>query len=328
MQYQRRKVKSRGHGTHRRRRRPAWVMLVADVLIAGIGLVAFAYFHHVNPIGVKDQEPVALPETTPIVETTPEPQVTPSPEPEQEGLFLKAGEAPVITDTTLVTEHVNVKVETVKSGANTCHIAEIYVSDAKYLKTEVASGDYAGSWDGRDYVYNIGKSVNAFVAINGDQMKAHKTGIVVRNGVLYRDSIFEDVCVLEYDGTLKTYRANEFDVEALKANGAWQAWSFGPELMRDGAPIVEFTSEVRGANPRSAIGMIEPNHFLLVSVDGRGDSPGMTLTELAAFMAERGCVTAYNLDGGDTSMMTLKGEVYSSPSGDRKATDIIYVAAE
>ena len=73
MEYNRRKVKNMGPSISRRRRKSPWVMIIADVLIAGIGLLIFAYFHHVNPIGVKEQTPVDLPSEAPIVETTPEP---------------------------------------------------------------------------------------------------------------------------------------------------------------------------------------------------------------------------------------------------------------
>lgn len=337
MQYQRRKVKNMGPAISRKKGRPWWIMLILDVLIAGIGLIVFAYFHHVNPIGVVDKEPVALPEETPIVETTPEPEETPdasepetTPEPEEPSMFLKAGEAPVKTENTLVTEHVNAEIRSIEWGGSNVHIAEVYVSDATYLKTYLAGNDYAACWTERQNVHVLGNEVGAFVAINGDQCKAHKTGVVVRNGVLYRDTLFGDVGVLTRDGRLLTYEEKDFDISVLESEGAWQAWSFGPVLLDgNGQTMTSFNSDVCGENPRSAIGMIEPNHFLLITVDGRGeDSPGLTMSEMSQMMFELGCTSAYNLDGGATAAMAVNGEIYSTPSKERYVTDIIYVAAE
>ena len=96
--------------------------------------------------------------------------------------------------------------------------------------------------------------------------------------------------------------------------------------------MTEFNSDVPSTNPRTAIGMVEPYHYKLVVVDGKrpgvGDSKGMTLAELSQLFYDLGCKTAYNLDGGATSSMALKGELYNVQAGDRSCTAIIYVEME
>ena len=304
-----------------------WKMIVIDIFAAGVVLCVFSYFHHVNPIGEKSN-PIVLPQKTAQV-PAPAPDAAQTKEPSKFAeKFLAVGEEPQKTENSYVSQNVHVTVETKQEGDVTYHVADIYVRDVTYLKTAMAGGDYDGSWQNRGYVNEIGKSVNAFVAINGDQCTGHKEGVVVRNGVLYREVPYKDVCVLRYDGTLETISQSEFDMEALKEEGAWQAWSFGPMLLDNGQPMENFNSEVQEANPRSAIGMVEPGHYLLVSVDGRGESVGMTLKELSQLFYDLGCATAYNLDGGDTSAMAVDGKIYSAPSGDRKATDIIYIGME
>ena len=43
-------------------------------------------------------------------------------------------------------------------------------------------------------------------------------------------------------------------------------------------------------------------------------------------MAAQGCVTAYNLDGGDTAMMWFGGDYYSAKTK-RTQSDIIYIGS-
>ena len=88
---------------------------------------------------------------------------------------------------------------------------------------------------------------------------------------------------------------------------------------------------VQGDQPRTAIGMIGANHFLFVAVDGRstGYSRGMTMTELAQLLLDRGAKVGYNLDGGGSTTMVLNGNLVNNPLGrdrERGTSDIIYVA--
>ena len=99
-------------------------------------------------------------------------------------------------------------------------------------------------------------------------------------------------------------------------------------LDENGNTMTEFNTTVGGANPRSAIGMIEPLHYVLVTVDGRGESAGLSMTDLSALMKDLGCTAAYNLDGGATAAMAVNGALYSTPSKTRSVFDIIYVAME
>ena len=66
----------------------------------------------------------------------------------------------------------------------------------------------------------------------------------------------------------------------------------------------------RSIEPRQALGMIEPNHYLLVSVQGRtGFSKGTALQRVAEMMKERGVTEALNLDGGNTMALIFRGKM-------------------
>ena len=62
-------------------------------------------------------------------------------------------------------------------------------------------------------------------------------------------------------------------------------------------------------NPRCALGMVEPGHYVAILAEGRlKRSGGITVGYLAKMMREKGCVNAFNLDGGQTAVMVFMGK--------------------
>ena len=312
-------------------------MVIVDLLCNIVGLNIFAYFHHVRDF-------LNPPEVRPVVLYTPAPSVAPeiSSEPVQTPEEIEPEQIPsrpvtawgekfaehftdgeiIETDNSYRSANISVTVTTVNENRQYYSIAEIYISDLKYLRTSLATRGYGS----RDMVALLAQKNNAVVAISGDYYSARKEGIIVRNGVLYRDTRFEDVCVLLNDGRMLTLTPGELDLQQLKEAAPWQVWSFGPKLLDNGAAITSFTSAVEKNNPRSAIGYVEPGHYFFVQVDGRGanGSRGMTLEELSLLFERLGCQSAYNLDGGQTAGIVWRGELISHPYG-RSVSDIIYI---
>jgi len=87
-----------------------------------------------------------------------------------------------------------------------------------------------------------------------------------------------------------------------------QAIGGGAKILSEGIPETDFSLNISGRHPRSALGFSEDNQTLfLVTVDGRnGNFSGMTQTELAYLMAEAGAYSAINLDGGGSSELVAK----------------------
>ena len=51
----------------------------------------------------------------------------------------------------------------------------------------------------------------------------------------------------------------------------------------------------------------------------------MTLPQLSRFMESLGCRAAYNLDGGDSSVMAFDGRRVSKPRNKRSIPDAVYI---
>ena len=61
--------------------------------------------------------------------------------------------------------------------------------------------------------------------------------------------------------------------------------------------------------PRNAIGMLDKNDYLIITVDGRySGSVGVNTTWLVYRFLEHGTKTAFNLDGGGTTALVFMGK--------------------
>jgi len=116
--------------------------------------------------------------------------------------------------------------------------------------------------------------------------------------------------------------------------GVVQSFSFGPLLVNDGQ-IVEMpkkyviSTKDTIREPRTAIGIVDNTHYIVLVADGRRDKwsdKGMTLQEMQEFFQQRGAKIAYNMDGGGSATMVMNGERVNKTSGsrERNVSDIIY----
>ena len=304
--------------------------ILMDLALTIAGLLIFLLFQRV--LHSNSVDPTQLPNTSPVA-SAPLDGTTPS----NGGTTTSAGPFASKfpdkfttgevekTDTTYKSQHLNITITQGQRGDAIYYLADIYVSDIKYLKTAFAGGKYGG---GTASIADTLAENNGILGINGDYYSARNDGIVIRNGELYREKVFADVLIMNNDGSMATYTADAFDIDTVKQNGAWQGWSFGPMLLQNGQPMTEFNSNVVRANPRTAIGYYEPGHYCFIVVDGRqpGYSEGLAMADLSQLMYDLGCKVAYNFDGGQTSMMVFDGKVVNKPYKDgRSCSDIVYV---
>ncbi|MWC26669.1 phosphodiester glycosidase family protein [Paenibacillus sp. MMS18-CY102] len=221
----------------------------------------------------------------------------------------------------------------------TYYVADVTLRDGATLQTALAKNAF-----GRNITENtstIATNNNAILAINGDYYGFRSDGVVIRNGTVFRDEPARDGLALFKDGTMLSYDESQISSSELVRQGVTNTFSFGPILLKEGTIPSDFSHveidtnfgnhSIQGANPRTGIGMISPNHYVLVVVDGRSsESKGMTLAEFAQLFKDLGCTEAYNLDGGGSSTMYFMGKVVNNPQGrekERGVSDIIYVGA-
>jgi exopolysaccharide biosynthesis protein len=243
------------------------------------------------------------------------------------------------TDSSYTSSTLSISISEVVTGSGddtvTYYVADVQVATGTILQAGLATGTH----DTAD-TSDIAESCAAVLAINGDYYGARNDGIIIRNGEIIRDDGVRTGLALYQDGHMEVFDETETSAEELLAAGVWNTYSFGPALLVDGTIPDDVSSyeveqnpkhPIQGRDPRTAIGMIDTNHFVFVVVDGRdaGYSKGVTLEELAQIMRSLGCTTAYNLDGGGSSTMWFMGELVNRPSGksgERDISDILFVS--
>ena len=230
-------------------------------------------------------------------------------------------------------ENVSITLNSYRVNDTTVYVADVTLRSAAYLKTAFANNVYGKNVTAT--TSSIAQANNAILAINGDYYGVQEKGYVIRNGVVYRDSAKgADVLCIYADGTMEVVSDRDYSAEELVAKGVWQAFSFGPALVENGSLAVGVDTEVGKAmasNPRTAIGLIDANHFVFVVSDGRtSESEGLSVYELAAFLQSLGVHTAYNLDGGGSSTMVFNDQLVNKPTTtgsirERSVSDIVYI---
>lgn len=239
------------------------------------------------------------------------------------------------TSTTYEDDNIKITLTDYRENNTDIHVADVTVSSAEYLKTAFAQSSYGKNVT--EKTSEIAESVNAILAINGDYYGAQESGYVIRNGVIYRSTAKrgnEDL-VIYADGSFEIISEDDVTAEELLEKGAQNVLAFGPALVENGSVSVTEGEEVGKAmasNPRTAIGIIDENHYVFVVADGRtSENEGLSLYELAEFMEGLGVQTAYNLDGGGSSAMYFNGEIVNQPTTnghsieERRVSDIVYI---
>lgn len=239
----------------------------------------------------------------------------------------------VITENSYTSPNIAITMSTITiddPSPTVCYVADIYIAQIENFQTYWANGQL--SYYGEENSLSMAINSGAILSINGDYADNQRSGFLVRNGeIYYDDQTTYDICVLYYDGSMETFSPSEYAVDDILAKAPYQVWKFGPELLdENGQPKQSYNTSdaISWENPRSGIGYYEPGHYCFITVDGRqnGYSRGLEIERFAKLFADLGCTVAYNLDGGQSAVMTFDQRVYNQPYlGGRNSGDILLI---
>ena len=242
-----------------------------------------------------------------------------------------------VTDTSYSDGNISVNLTEKTVNETQVYVADITLSSSDYLKTALAQNSYGTNVTAKTSV--TAAENNAILAVNGDYYGANSSGYVIRNGVVYRDSVREDTSngdlAIYKDGSFKIIYEDQVSANQLVQDGVVNLLAFGPSLVENGEISVDTNTEVGQAmssNPRTAIGIIDESRYIIVVSDGRtSESKGLSLYQMAEVMKSYGAKTAYNLDGGGSSTLYFNGQVINKPTtggskiSERAVSDIVYI---
>lgn len=237
-------------------------------------------------------------------------------------------------------------------------MADVVISDPSQLR--VASFDPEHDFSSVKRTGSVARgaeAVNAVTAINGDSWGAgnekHNFGIVYRQGQLFSSRLDDsgryamDLLVVDMDGNFHGIHAAKAgdldDPSVFEGRPVMDVFSFGPILVENGQVVTDYfgTDREPGAGgtwmkmlsdepaQRAAICQVGPLHYLLVTGEKYYENRGLTLPEFAECIASLGVQFAYNLDGGQSSILYYPGlgKVNVPKLKNRDLWDFIYFAS-
>ena len=229
--------------------------------------------------------------------------------------------------------------------------ADIILKDASQLRTLAASLDGSFETTGQMDAVRLAERANAVLAINGDYFSSSEKrglGYIVRQGTLYENNLepvgkwnalLMDVLLVDEDGDFTGIHQPQEGSVPARINGkrVLNSFSFGPILVENGRPVDDFRGTDRWFNmawmdsrQRICICQVDHLHYKVVCCAGPSQkNGGMTIRQFADFVATLDVKIAYNLDGGDSTLLFFGGNKVNELGyqSQRKLTDIIYFAS-
>ncbi len=213
-------------------------------------------------------------------------------------------------------------------------VARVKIGHPSQLRT-AAAGGFENEFSMKGVF--LAKRQNAVLAIDGDYFSYYPYGQIKRQGILYRDKLQGERDVLAIDEN------GDFHIVLTPARGTLgdtidgkqlvNVFHFGPALVIDGEVgtlEASYWLAPELKRQRMCIAQTGPLEYMALCCAGpmRG-SEGMDLQQFAVLAQELGAVVAYNLDGGDSTMMIFNNEKINDRENEntRAISDIIYFAS-
>lgn len=227
-------------------------------------------------------------------------------------------------------------------------VADVVIADPTQLRSVSPYGfDRGGEMDGP----RLAQHVNAVLALNGDYNDARGKrgyGVIIRQGNVYLNKLdssgkqypcLMDILLIDEDGDFHVLYRPETGTEVTEVDGkkVINAFTFGPVLVDNGQVVEKHNGADRYIDmvydlkkQRMCIAQVDHLHYKVICCAGPWfDSQGMTLLEFSKVVAKQGVRVAYNLDGGDSTVLMLNGVKQNSirVTTTRRLKDIIYFAS-
>ena len=224
-------------------------------------------------------------------------------------------------------------------------VTYIKIADASQIRTAMTYDSYKKG--GFAEAEDMAKQKNAVAAVNGDFFKYHgKVGYVLRQGEFYRNKLNgeRDMLLIDENGDFSALyaptaeEADQYMAAIPEGKRIVNTFTLGPVLVENGqARVITETSVAKSGEfqwkyPQQRVAVLQtgPLEYAVVEAYGKTDgSMGMTLQEFADYIAYLfpDCVLAYNLDGGGSTRVVLKGKKIEDTPGHRQISDILYFAS-
>lgn len=188
-------------------------------------------------------------------------------------------------------------------------------------KVKIANSSSLGS--SGQYITTIAANNNAVIAINASGFEdpdwnsngARPHGMIIKDGKLVWNNTRAQVGggLVGFTNDNKLILGRMSAKEALN-KGVRDGMEFGPYLIVNGKPSFIKGNGGWGIAPRTAIGQRQDGIVLFLVIDGRTTaSVGADMVDLTEIMQRYKAYNAANMDGGSSSALIVKNQIYNKP---------------
>ena len=223
---------------------------------------------------------------------------------------------------------------------------EVKIADGSQLRRKLADDSFGVQV--QYFASELAHSTNAVVAMNADYYLFRDFGIVAYNRELFRFNTGNysgqyskyncvDTLFVTSGGDFLYKRIGEESSRESIQQFIWDndvlfTIAFGPVLVENGQAVwCDWypVGEINSGYSRAGIGQVDKLHYLYMSLNHSPEKEARwTVNTFAQHFAEKGVITAYCLDGGQTGEVVFQGEAYNyiDFNKERQVSDIIYFA--
>ena len=227
-----------------------------------------------------------------------------------------------------ISDSIFVTITSHKTANSFYYLSHIVINDPSQIRSGLSHDTYGGErekptdaakrlgWvigtNGSNFSYETGRPVYAGTCIKNRQVMEPGTtnGLeicLMSNGVLFSPEMFVD-----------PYK--------LIASGVTDTWSCGDTLLViDGENVNVGDANEDYRYPRTAIGMVQPCEYYLITAGTTGYAMGLTYREIRDILLEHDCTFGKCMDGGGSSSLVFQGKLINTPvTTERPVVDFLY----
>ena len=232
------------------------------------------------------------------------------------------------TETTYHDDSLDVRLEEGKLRGVQYYVAYFTVKSPTQLRTAIAGRPNESV---AALPSQMGKAKHAVLVLNGEYYIQRTRDIFVwRQGKVFRDQAdpVKDVLIIDEAGDFHIFTSKDkaAEIQAYQDNGGTivNAVSFGPALVMDGEQVklrADYYFYPRERTGRSAVAQVGPLSYAFIYC------PGATQQEICDVAASLNVQQAYNMDGGNSSVMIFNDGYVGGKkrNTEREQSDILYV---
>ncbi len=233
-------------------------------------------------------------------------------------------------DETHVTDNIYVTVTKYQTSVSTYFLSHVVINYPEQIHSGLSNDTYGGE---RETPSSASKRLDWVIGTNGSNFnysngKPTYANVKIKNSEIMDDSENAsnamEICLTK-DGELYSPKTGT-TAQNLLANGVTDTWCCGDSLLVSEGERAFDCSLVTARYPRTAVGMVEPCEYYLITAGSGNFQGGMTYQEIQDLFMDLGCEFGKCMDGGGSSALVFENRVLNNPADgkERPVVDFLY----